>query len=76
MSEPANHRVPLRDLMEARFDALDQRLDTFCRAMGDKVGDHETRIRKMEARNLLGHVAHGVVEFGAIVLAAMGLRQP
>lgn len=77
MSGPVNHtKVPLREFMELRFDALEAKFDTYCTLAETRHQDHEDRLRTLQGRNVLGHIIHGTVEFGAIVLAAMGLRQP
>ena len=77
MTGPANHtKVSLRDFMELRFDALEAKFDTYCQTADTRHDDHENRLRTIEKRSTLGHIIHGLVEFGAIILAAMGLRQP
>jgi len=57
--EQANNRVSLRDYLEQRFDALDNRLDR----RDAIVGDHETRIRVIEKQSTwkwIAHIAQGV----------------
>lgn len=52
-----NGRVTLRELIEQRFDALDQRLDMI-------LPDHEDRIRRLERREpwrTAAEIATGIV---------------
>jgi len=63
-----NGRVSLRDYIELRFDALDQRLDTI-------LPDHETRIRSLEKREPWRTAIEGVAVLGGIIGTALGLKQ-
>ena len=59
---PANGRVSLRDYLEFRFDALDQRLDNV-------LPDHEARIRTLEKRAPYRTAAEALTGALAIVSA-------
>ena len=63
-----NGRVSLRDYIELRFDALDQRLDTI-------LPDHEERIRSLEKREPWRTAIEGVAVLGGIIGTALGLKQ-
>jgi len=60
-------RVELRDQT-----AIQQMRTDFKEA----YNDHEDRLRSLEKRNVWGHVLHGAAELFAIILAALGFRQP
>jgi hypothetical protein len=68
MSETNNNRVPLRELIELRFDTLEEKLDTLSQ-------DHEERLRCLEKQSpwrTLSEIAAGAV---AVVALALGFRK-
>jgi len=64
-----NERVPLRDFIELRFDALDKRLDEI-------LPDHEKRIRVLERREPWRTLAEAGTAIGTAIAIALGFRQP
>ena len=63
MSQTPNNRVSLRDHFDARFDALERRLDKI-------ADDHEDRIRSLEKQAPLRTVAEAVTGVVATAAAA------
>ena len=72
MTGTDNGRVSLRDLIEQRFDALDQRLDTYCKVNEKEHDDHETRIRTLEKREPWRNAVEVVLGVLAAIAAALG----
>ena len=79
---PYNGRVPLERLIDARFaamrDHMDTRFDTLTEAFHDHCGDaaddhkdHEKRLRALEKLTPWRNVAESVT--GAVALVAMAL---
>jgi hypothetical protein len=64
-----NTRVSLRELLESRFDALDDKLDERWRVLDLTVVDHEDRIRALEKQTMPRTIA----ELGAMIVAVWGL---
>jgi hypothetical protein len=64
-----NSRVPLRDLIEQRFDSLEQRLDQW----REDHRDHEKRIRTLERREPIRNVVEAVVAAGTALGIVLGL---
>lgn len=62
MSETNNNRVPLRDYMEMRLDAIEGKLDTV-------IADYEARLRCLEKERPLRTLS----EIGAGVLSVIAL---
>ena len=63
-----NGRVSLRDYLELRFDALDQRLD-------DVLPDHEDRIRTLEKRGPWRTGIEALTAAGVVVATFLGVRK-
>ena len=68
MPDETNGRVTLRELIEQRFDSLDQRLDTM-------LPDHEDRIRVLERREPFRTAAEIVTGAMAMIAGYLGWRQ-
>ena len=71
----SNNRVTLaviqNELQHIRDDIAGMRRD-----VTKRLDDHEDRIRCVEKRNVWSDVVHGSAEFVALVLAAVGIRNP
>jgi len=68
-SAPNNGRVSLREYLELRFDALDERLDEI-------LPDHETRIRTLEKREPWRSLAEAGSALVAVAAIVLGVKQP
>ena len=62
-----NGRVSLREFIEQRFDALDDRLD--------QLDDHESRLRALEKRDPWRTVIEAITAMIAVVATALGLNK-
>ena len=76
MADPSggNSRVSLRDHMNLRFDALERRLDDYCKKIDQRLEDHEQRIRAQEKQTPWRTVAESITGILAIVAVGLGLR--
>jgi len=68
-SAPNNGRVSLREYLELRFDALDERLDEI-------LPDHEKRIRTLEKREPWRSLAEAGSALVAVAAIVLGVKQP
>ena len=59
--------VSLREYLELRFDALDERLE--------QLGDHETRIRALERDRPRRNIIEAIIAIVAALAAVLGLKQ-
>jgi len=67
LDQASNERVPLREFIEQRFDALDKRLDEI-------LPDHENRIRTLERREPWRSLAEAGTAIGTVIAIALGIR--
>ena len=71
-----NGRVSLREFLDARFDALESRLDEFCTRQDTTNRDVEARLRTLERQSGLKWLAHIGEAVGIVLAAIFGIRQP
>lgn len=73
-----NGRVPLRDLFDLRFDALeerldardaalDEKLDAWCKGAQGDIDDHEVRLRSLEKQSNWHWIGQAVTTVAAFV---------
>jgi len=65
----SNDRVSVREYLELRFNALDERLDEI-------LPDHETRIRTLEKREPWRSLAEAGSALVAVAAIVLGVKQP
>jgi hypothetical protein len=71
-----NGRVSLREYIEARFDALEEKLAVQQAHYQSCMDDHEGRIRDLEKREPVRNVAEAVIGIVAVAAAALGIKAP
>lgn len=83
--EQHNDRISTREFLEARLLALERMLDARFDALTDKVivsneralsmiEDHEMRIRSLEKKSVWGNVADAILAIGTAVGAWLGMK--
>ena len=63
-----NGRVSLREYLELRFDALDERLE--------QLGDHEMRIRALERERPFRTIVEVITGIVAVIATVLGFKAP
>ena len=73
-----NERVSLRDylvsVINQRFDALERRLDAYCKMADAERRDHEARLRTLEKREPIRTGVESVLAIVSAIAVALGWR--